>query len=618
MLMKRILSLTAAVLFVVAAWSQQEMARDSKVYVPVKKAGTRNATRASIEPQAGQVWWCNYDPDESAGWNTSYTLNVGHYNVATFIPYGLVGGSGTTVDGLSFFPISSGMTNVKVWVSKNLSEGTYLEIKDVTTTLNEFNDVKFNNSYSIPSDGLYVGFSFDISSTNVDNYAYRALVYTSTDYNRDSAFWQYSPSDTSWKEQAGNLLVKVLCGGGNFVKNAVSANNFGNYCVMSGAQKTVPVTVRNRGINSITSLSYTITSPGNTTVEGEQNVDIAPQESSIINIQLGSESYAVEKTKTLTITKVNGVPNTSNSNTASGRLITLLQNSPVIVPVVEEFTATWCGYCPYGLVGMEKANEYYGDKVALIAVHSDDVMAIPGYNQILSNVSSFPSAKLNRENGLYPYFSSIKYYVNNSLSRAVPGSIQAKAQWTNNGQTAIKIDTETIFQYSTNDGHFAIAYVLVEDGLTGTGSSWAQSNYLSGDSGDSEMQFWYDSPSRVTGLEYNHVAVQAWEALYGVKGSVSKTIKSGSAQSYSFTGDISSNTLIQDKSKLTLVALLVDSETGTIINAAKTTIAPAAEVVDLNTLVQLIMTGKYDKKADLNNDDKVDAADLVLLVNILK
>lgn len=589
------------------------MARDSKVYVPAKKTGTRNASsRASIEPQAGQAWWCNYDPNKSASWNTSYTLNVGHYNVATFIPYGVVGGNGTTVDGFSFFPISAGMTNVKVWISTSLSEEDYLETADVSTTLEEFNDVLFGNSYEIPSGGLYVGFSFDISSTSVDNYAYRALVQTDTDYNRDGAFWKYSPNDASWQQQTGNLLVKVLCGG-NYYENVASANYLGNYSVMSGSQKSIPVTIRNRGLNPITSFSYIITSPGNTPEEGELNVNIANQTSSVINIPFSSESEAVEKTKTLTITKVNGVDNTYTDNSASGRLITLLQNSPVIVPVVEEFTATWCGYCPYGMVGMEKANEHYGDKVALIAVHSDDVMAIPEYNQILSKESSFPNAKLNREKSFYPYFYYINYYVNNSQSRVVPGYIQAKARWTDNSQTAIRIDTETTFQYSTDDGHFAIAYVLVEDGLTGTGSSWAQSNFLSGGSGDSDMQFWYDSSSRVTGLEYNHVAVQAWDVLYGVNGSVSKNITEGSTQKYSFTGDISSNTLIQNKSKLTIVALLVDSETGTIINAAKTTIAPVG--VDINDIIQCIMTGVYDEKADLNNDSRVDVADIVEFIN---
>lgn len=38
---------------------------------------------------------------------------------------------------------------------------------------------------------------------------------------------------------------------------------------------------------------------------------------------------------------------------------------------------------------------------------------------------------------------------------------------------------------------------------------------------------------------------------------------------------------------------------------------------DLNAIVELIMAGEYDEKADLNNDEKVDAADLVLLIKIV-
>ena len=38
---------------------------------------------------------------------------------------------------------------------------------------------------------------------------------------------------------------------------------------------------------------------------------------------------------------------------------------------------------------------------------------------------------------------------------------------------------------------------------------------------------------------------------------------------------------------------------------------------DIDTVVQFIMTGKYDSKADLNHDNKVNAADLVLLINMV-
>ena len=39
---------------------------------------------------------------------------------------------------------------------------------------------------------------------------------------------------------------------------------------------------------------------------------------------------------------------------------------------------------------------------------------------------------------------------------------------------------------------------------------------------------------------------------------------------------------------------------------------------DVAAIVQLIMTGQYDEKADLNDDDTVDAADLVLLLKLVK
>ena len=39
---------------------------------------------------------------------------------------------------------------------------------------------------------------------------------------------------------------------------------------------------------------------------------------------------------------------------------------------------------------------------------------------------------------------------------------------------------------------------------------------------------------------------------------------------------------------------------------------------DVTAIVQLIMTGQNDEKADLHKDGKVDAVDLVLLINMLK
>ena len=96
------------------------------------------------------------------------------------------------------------------------------------------------------------------------------------------------------------------------------------------------------------------------------------------------------------------------------------------------------------------------------------------------------------------------------------------------------------------------------------------------------MEFWYNAGSSVSGIEYDHVAVAAWDIQNGVNGSVSSTIVAGQPQKYSYEGDISSNTLIQDKSKLKAIVLLIDRVSGMIVNSAQTTIADCYANVTLS------------------------------------
>ena len=107
-----------------------------------------------------------------------------------------------------------------------------------------------------------------------------------------------------------------------------------------------------------------------------------------------------------------------------------------------------------------------------------------------------------------------------------------------------------------------------------------QTNYYSGQGSSGEMSFWYKMGSSVTGLEYNHVAVAGWSVLNGVNNSVKPNIEADEEQEFSYTGSISSNTLIQDKTQLTAIALLIDRSTGYIVNAAQSKIADFATPID--------------------------------------
>lgn len=537
-------------------------------------------------------------------------------DAAFFIPanHGIV--SGTKINAIRFWmgdDLSSISSDLTLWISKSLpldiSSSDYTQIVSKSSLAGRLNEIILSTPYNVGNAGIYVGFSFSISA--------RSFPVMSGGNNVENGFF-YRTSGNNWDDfyeySYGNLAMQVLLDDVSLSNNSATPSDFVTTYVEKDGSVSVPVKVTNYGKESIASISYTITTNGSTSAEQSlqmNNVEFNTTE--VVYIPFTSDAEAKKYSKTLTITKVNGAANQARTKSSTGNLITI-KDKPEVVPVVEEFTATWCGYCPYGMVGMEKTHEAYGDKVALIAIHKDDVMETRDYSSITTK--NYPSSRINREKVVYPTSSSLEYYIERAFNRVTVGNILAEARWTGNDQSEISIDTKTKFVYTDDNGQYGIAYVLVEDGLSGSGYDWLQSNYLSGGSGDSEMQFWYDAGSSVSGLEFNHVAVAAWSVKDGVDGSVNSKIVEGDTQNYSFKANIANNTLIQDKSKLKVIALLIDRSTGAIVNATQTTIAPASETMDLNTLIQLIMKGEYNEKADLHKDYKVDATDLVLFINI--
>lgn len=571
----------------------------------------------SVTLQDNQHWWNNYD-------GYSFTLlrtAAGHYDVAAFIPYNLVGGAGTSIDGMDFWGYPE-MTNVKIWVSSTLpasGDQADLEVKSITDVRSSLNnETLFNGSFEVPNSGLYVGFSFDLTS---DGYK---IATTYSGYDRNNALIIKS-GKSNWQNLEGSLAVSVLFGGDNFIQNAVSALDFGSHRVMLNESVNVPVTFKNKGANTVSSIDYTITTSGTVSEEKHLNLLMGEFGSSTVNIPFDADAAAMENEKILTITKVNGIANTASDKTANGVLATM-SFLPTAIPVIEEFTGTWCGYCPIGIAALNQIDDKYGDQVILIAVHGNqdyhyDQMEIDQYDFKNSLFSGYPSAIINRGEDIYPTYCI--NYLDDIIAASAPGEISVSAKWGNNAQTAINITTQTKFAMGASSSSYNIGFVLVADGLKSTEYVWAQSNNYSGATGYENDKYMYpftQQPSKISGFEYNHVAVDGWGIQYGVDGSIPKSFSAGENLSYGYKADISSNTLIQDKSKLHVIALLLDKNTGKILNAAKTTIAPADDStdVDIDTIVQCIMKGEYDANADVNGDEKVDAADIVFLVNLLK
>lgn len=556
-----------------------------------------------ITPGENQVWWGYFNEsdfktaDNTIGTGSAMTLMAGIYIPANHPQLGSATIMGVRVY-LSSDAVSS-LSGMKIWVSKELPSkiGNADVVQTSSLALSAgANDYKLRTPYEVNNEGFYIGYC--VKSTT--GYFIRC---GGTD--AANAFWIGNPeAGMNWTDLNGygfgKLAFQLLVENGNFVSNCVTVNDFGQNLVLQGEEASIPITITNMGGNTINNISYTIaTEGGSTTDEKEFSVGSLPLNGAkTINIPFPSDAEARKYQKTFTVTKVNGEANTASNPSGTGFLIRLKEKQSV-KPVIEEFTGTWCGWCPRGMTGMEKIHEQYGDQVVQIAAHSGDVMAISAYNAVLDKYcDGYPGSITDRQYDADPSFSSLKSTLTKAFKRVAQGSISLSAMWSNSNKKAVVFNTKTRFAYSEDNGQYAIAYVLTEDGLKGTGSNWAQQNNYSGQSGDSNMSFWYTAGSPVNGLEFNHVAVAGWSVENGLNGSVNPVIEEGVNQEYSYTGSISSNTLIQDKSKLKAIVMLIDRQAGTIVNSAQ------AEIQDYGTAISTVMSDSNEPSAVYSVDGR--------------
>ena len=594
-----------------------------------------------VKPAEGQLWWANYDLDASVRYVTGTDI-AEHYDAAVFIPQGLLGEGDVTVDGFSFFPVTDAVKNMKIWVSTSLPSSPSdweetVSVADAAIVKRAFNDVAFTRHHKVPQGGLYVGMSFDVTTLQAED-AGNPLTYTDTDRKRENAFFYKTSSKLQWTSIDGDAYVKVLFGGGNFRKNAVAVRDFSTGYALKGESVSVPLTLRNMGTADVENISYTITTDGVTSNEITKAVSIKGfQTAGSTTIDFPADTEAKAYQKVLTITKVNGQSNECADNKASGSIVTVTETYQA-VPVAEVFVGTGYQYSPSGLAGMEKVQEKYGDGVTLIAVHYGDPMATEDYDPLAYNASTIPTSFVNRQYEVYPSPSRLLNSVTTAMKRAVPGKVSLQAAWDGDVSTAtgVKLNATAEFCYDDQKADYGVAYVIVADGLKGDGADWAQKNgYAGGNDGD-EMKFWNKASAVVADMSYDHVAIAAKDIFSGADIS-SKTdgVKAGEKVVNSCTVSLDGNKLVQDKSRLTAVALLIDRSNNQIVNAAKADIKAAGQikgdvngdgtvdVADISSIIS-VMAGATipgasapGSSADVNGDGTVDVADISYVITIM-
>ncbi|MCC8072264.1 MAG: hypothetical protein LIO90_10755 [Bacteroidales bacterium] len=344
----------------------------------------------------------------------------------------------------------------------------------------------------------------------------------------------------------------------------------------------LPVTLHNRCSQPITDIDYAYTIGG---VSGSQHLELPSPLPTHYDypfaavLPLGEVDEVGSYPLTLNITRVNGVRNTADGSYEGN--IDVRYFVAKKRPLLEEFTGTWCTFCPRGYVGLEKMAEFYPDDFIAIAYHVDDPMVMK--NGLPYTPGGYPLAKMDRVEWMDPYFGNNQEEVDFGIestwlsycNKGADMDLEVDAEWTAEGYIHI---TSTVTWAITPeaDKNYRINYVLVADGLTGTELGWYQKNYYSHQATTPlYMDLFVEGDSYVGGLTFNHVGVYCASNSGLTPAIQGSTMEANVAFTHEYTlnparaVDTNNESLIQDMNQLRVVAMWLDEETGEVLNAAK-------------------------------------------------
>lgn len=291
------------------------------------------------------------------------------------------------------------------------------------------------------------------------------------------------------------------------------------------------------------------------TVTGDNNKDITSDAIFKVdgNSITGNSFVSGYEPKTYTIQAI--------YNDVESEIIEVITVSPgdfVKNVLIEDYTGTWCGWCPRVAYAIHQAkeSEIYGDKVIAVAIHmtegvEDDIFSFDKTTEIREAFtiagSGLPQGKINRIttwtapepdnlNEIYEKtgFSKIGLAIN-SITDA--------------GTISGTININYLEDYTASNNNIVI--YLIENGLIHDQYNYTVDLWSSGN----------DDP--LVNFEHNDVLRAVYTNIYGVA-IPSEEQTEANIYSYEFSGAIPSS--VENNENLLLVAFVVNADTNEVLN----------------------------------------------------
>lgn len=485
----------------------------------------------------------------------------------------------TMTEGSFFFSTDPGLTSIDYTQDFKLSSKAY-----------DVNKVSVNEPYTITGEEpvLYFGYSMVVKNgmyyVPVDFVATEptaGIVGVSED--GQSFPTQFMTFGTSY----GALCMSVTLEGSGFPTSLEFDDMPATICLKLGQESTVPIGLRAVSGAPIDSFEIEYAMDGKqyaSTYSYATPIPAGVNRYMGAQLEFPAQNVEFNEEVEFRLSKLNGKSISGDNSSAVAR-VRVMANPPMHQTLMEEFTGTWCGYCPRGFAAMEYIRENYPEFV-VASYHSGsgdvaDPMEVTQDFPVY--VSGFPSASLNRSYTCDPYDGTETYA---DLPVPVVGDIEAlnkvptawavnvSHEWESADVLTAKAEVTNVTGFK--DGNYKIAYLLVADGLTGTTARWYQTNYYYSNVANpayvDELKAFFRGgeygKSKVR-LTYNDVVVSA-EGIYGIEGSIPSSLGVDEKVEHTLSFDLKDipSSMDVDPNKLRVIAAVVDAR-GNVLNCSK-------------------------------------------------
>lgn len=497
-------------------------------------------------------------------------------------------------------------TKLTLYLSDELNSKPFYEQQYDIAVYDGWNEITLDTPFEIDGGSFYIGYEM----TNVKAGEYPlGIDGVTTDLTLGDNVYLASGGWDHIGSMLGNLCIQAVVEGENLPINAVAVTDLQlPFGAKPGQPFSATLTVANRGVNAISSvdieasvngksqegLAYTLTPA--TIQQGKRGT-------LTISGLVSDEEGANIPVETI-INKVNGEANETLEAAASDRKTAIYTEGYPRNFVVEEWTGTWCGYCPRGIVGMSYMRQNYGkDRFIGIAVHGQDEMSVNAYNPFLYEyANTYPGCLINRTVLTDLGKEEFEYYYNLMKDDTSYATVdELTAQLSEDNQKELTVNASVKFTVPANDGDYRLAFVVTEDNV----GPYQQLNFYAGSNVD--MGGWEKMSYRQY-TYFDEVARTITDA-FGTPGSLPSDIEADTPYTYSTKIAIRN---VQNLNASELKVLVLDGESGVVVNAAKLSLYEAgvekatAEGIEISAEPgAVVVSGEYADCAVYGIDGRI-------------